>query len=87
VALSGGCISGIPPKIRGRDSLAITFLDADFMTSAVKLGMIARPGVAAFIGDPFPVGVVPRDSAMLAAASTSGPSSVTRELDGKSSEE
>ena len=57
------------------------------MSSAVKLGMIARPGVAALIGDPFPVGVVPRDSAMLAAASTNETSSVTRELNSRSGEE
>jgi hypothetical protein len=67
--------------------LAITFLDADFISSVAKMGIITCPGVAALIGDPLPAGVVPRDSSMVAAASTNGTSSVTSELYSKAVEE
>jgi hypothetical protein len=80
VALDSGTDVGMPPKSRERDSLAITFLDADLMSSVVNPGFIARPGVVALIGHPFLAGVVPRDSAMLAAASTNDASPGTREL-------
>lgn len=67
---SGGGNSGAPPKRRGRDSFAMTFLDGDLISSLITAGVMPRPGVVPLIGEPCLAGVVPRDTAMFAAAST-----------------
>jgi hypothetical protein len=62
--LAAGRDGVIPPKSRGRDWLAMTFLDVIFISSAIVPGVIARPGVIALMGEPCLPGVVPRDTAM-----------------------
>lgn len=85
--LGGGSIVAIPPKSRGRDSLAITCLDADLISSVITPGVIARPGVVALIGEPSLAGVVPRDTAMLVATSTNDASPEVRELNSVAEED
>ena len=60
----------MPPKSRGRDSFAPTFLNVDFISPAVTSRVIPRPGVVHLIGEPCRAGVVPRETAMLLAALT-----------------
>lgn len=62
--------SCIPPKSRGRDSLATAFLAGDSMPSLIAAGYAVRPGVVARMGEPCLAGVVPRDTAISGDGST-----------------
>ena len=66
-------------KSRGRDSLAITFLAADFISSVMAPGVLPRAGVIARMGEPCLAGVVARDTAILVAVSTRDTSPVVTE--------
>jgi hypothetical protein len=70
LVFGGGSTTAFPPRSLGRDSLAMTFLDANLMSSVIRPGVVARPGVMALIGDSCLAGVVPRDTAMLLVTST-----------------
>ena len=78
-AFAGQHTGGIPPRSRGRDSLAIMFLAADFMSPPKAPGVVGRPGVIALIGEPCLAGVVARDTAMFVAPSTNETSPEAKE--------
>ncbi len=77
--VGGGKNVAIPPRSRGRDSLAIAFLTVDLMSSDVPAGIIPRPGVVPLIGEPCRAGVVPRETTMLLPGQTNDASSEARE--------
>lgn len=77
--VSGGGNSGAPPRRRGRDSFAVTFLEGDLMSSVITAGVIPRPGVVPLMGEPCLAGVVPRAIAIFGAASTKDAKPQTKE--------
>lgn len=68
--MDGPGVNFVAPTSRGRDSLAVTFLAADLISSVIAPGVAARPGVVARMGEPCLAGVVARDTAIFVAAST-----------------
>lgn len=65
----GENIGFIPPKSRGRDSLAMTSLDVGLVSSIIAPRAVVRPGVVALTGEPDRAGVVARDTAIFGAVS------------------